>query len=127
MSRLERFLSVVVIIGAIGGWFEQIFGFSEVIEFDARHLRIRKETFVWERTREYPIERCSDLELQDRSGDPHGLQCRLGWRTIEFGDYLLEQQAIEVLSALEEALPDVALKLLPSVDISKNFTKLGLS
>src|SRR4030088_3202128 len=47
MSRIERFLSAVVIIGAIAGWFEQLFGFSEVIEFDSRQLRVRKETFGW--------------------------------------------------------------------------------
>ncbi len=121
-SLLVRIATVAVVIGGIAGWFAQLFGFSEEIEFDQKGLRIRTETFGWERTREYPIEHCSDLQVQDLTSDPHGLQCRLGWRTIEFGDYLSEQQAIEVLSALQDALPDVAPKLLPSVDI----TKLGL-
>jgi hypothetical protein len=119
---LVRIASVAVVIGGIGGWFAQLFGFSEEIEFDQKSLRVRTETFGWERTREYPIEQCTDLQVQDRTGGPHGLQCRIGWRTIEFGDYLSEQQAIEVLSALQDAMPDVAPKLLPSVDI----TTLGL-
>ena len=127
MSLPERILSIGVVIGAIGAWFEQLFGFSEVIEFDSGHLRIRKETFGWERTREYPLEQCSDLALQDESGDPHGLQCRLGrWRTIEFGDHLSQRQAIEVLSALENGLPEIAQRVLPSEDITRHFTKLDL-
>jgi hypothetical protein len=119
---LVRIPTVAVVIGGIGGWFAQLFGFSEEIEFDQKSLRVRTETFGWERTREYPIEQCSDLQVQDLTGDAHGLQCRIGWRTIEFGDYLSEQQAIEVLSALQDALPEVVPKLLHSVDI----TKLGL-
>ena len=119
---LVRIPTVAVVIGGIGGWFAQLFGFSEEIEFDQKSLRVRTESFGWERTREYPIEQCSDLQVQDLTGDPHGLQCRIGWRTIEFGDYLSEQQAIEVLSALQDALPEVVPKLLHSVDI----TKLGL-
>jgi hypothetical protein len=128
MSLLERILSIGVVIGAIAAWFEQLFGLSEVIEIDAKQLRVRKETFGWERTKEYPIEQCSDLSLQDESGDPHGLQCRLGrWRTIEFGDYLSQQQAIEVLSALDNGLPEIAQRVLPSEDITGHFTKLDLS
>jgi hypothetical protein len=86
MSRLGSILSGIVVVVATVGWFEQLFGFSQVIEFDAKNLRIRTETLGWERSREYLIEQCTNLELQDRSGDPHGLQCRIGWRTIEFGD-----------------------------------------
>jgi hypothetical protein len=119
---LVRIATVAVVIGGIGGWLAQLFGFSEEVEFDQKSLRVRTETFGWERTREYPIEQCSDLQVQDLTGDPHGLQCRIGWRTIEFGDHLSEQQAIQVLSALQDALPEVVPKLLQSVDV----TKLGL-
>lgn len=126
ISRLENILSGVVVVGAAVGWFEQLFGFSQVIEFDTKHLRIRTETLGWERTKEYPIEQCTDLQLQNRSGDPHGLQCRIGWRTIEFGNYLSEEQATEVIAALQDVLPEITPKLLPSVDISRHFTKLGL-
>jgi hypothetical protein len=124
---LERILISGAVIAGIAGWFEQLFGFSEVIEFDQKSLRIRTETFGWERTREYPVEQCSDLQVQDLTGNPHGLQCRLGWKTIEFGDHLSEQQGIEVISALQDTLPEIASKLLPSVDVSKQFTRLGLS
>jgi hypothetical protein len=128
IPRLERIFITVAVIGAIAGWFEQLFDFSEVIEVDPTNLRVRKETFGWERTREYPIEKCTDLKLQDESGQPHGLQCRLGrFRTVEFGGYLSQQQALEVLTALEDGLPEIAQKLLPSVDITRHFTKLNLS
>lgn len=126
MPLFGRILVSAAVLGGIAGWFEQLFGFSETIEFDRKHLRIRREIFGWERTREYLIQECSDLEVQDMSGNPHGLQCRLGWRTIEFGDDLSEHQAIEVLSALRDALPEMVPMLFPSVDISKHFTRLGL-
>lgn len=124
MSSLEFIFATLSVLGAIVAWFGHLFGWEEVIEFDAGHLRIRNEVFAWERTREYPIAECSDLGPQDLTGRPHGLQCRLGRRTIEFGDYLSEQQGIEVVSALEDALPDIVQTLLPSVDISKDLMKL---
>jgi hypothetical protein len=124
MPLLERILSAGVVIGAIGAWFKQLFGFSEVIEFDRKHLRIRKERFGWERTKEYPIEQCSDLSLQDKSGNPHGLQCRFGrWRTVEFGGCLSQEQAMEVLFALQNDLPEIAHDVLPSIDITRHFVK----
>jgi hypothetical protein len=55
-----------------------------------------------------------------------GLQCKLGWRTIEFGDYLSEEQANEVLGALADVLPDLVPTLFPSLDITRHFTKLSL-
>jgi hypothetical protein len=128
MSLIPRILSSLVVIAAIEEWLRQVFGSAEVIEFDSKHLRVRKETFGWERIREYPLEQCSDLTLQDESGSPHGLQCRLGrWKTIEFGDYLSQRQAIEVLSALQNGLPDVAHRILLSIDITKPFSRLNLS
>jgi hypothetical protein len=120
MSQAERLITVAFVVAAIAGWFEQAFGFSEVIEFDEQQLRVPRETFGWERTREYSIENCSDLTLQDQSGTPYGLQCRVGrWKTIEFGNDLSQQQAMDVLSALQNGLPDVAQRVLPSLDITK--------
>ena len=123
---IERVLISGAVIAGIAAWCEQLFGFSEIIEFDQKNIRIRTEILGWERMREYPTEQCCDLQVQDLTSDPHGLQFRVGWRTIEFADYLSEQQAIEVISALQDALPDIAPKLLPSVDITKHFTRLGL-
>jgi len=125
MSSLEFLFATLSVLGVVVAWFGRLFGWEEVFEFDAKHLRIRNEVFGWDRTREYPIVECSDLEPQDLTGHPHGFQCRLGRRTIEFGDYLSEQQGIEVLSALERALPEIVPTLLPSVDISKDLMKLA--
>src|SRR5690349_20163066 len=74
-SMPERIFIAATVVGAVLGWFAQLSRASEVIEFDQNHLRIRKEIFGWERTRDYPIEQCSDLKPQDESGDPHGLEC----------------------------------------------------
>jgi hypothetical protein len=126
-SSVDRVLFVVVLVAAIGGWLEQLFGFSEVIEIDAKQIRIRKERFGWERTKEYPANECSDLKLQDEAGSPHGLEFRFGrWRTIEFGDALSPEQAVEVIAALQDGLPEVAQRLLASVDVSQQVTKLNL-
>lgn len=126
-SSMGRITFWVVVVSAIIGWLGQFLGFSEVIEFDAREIRIRKERLGWERRKQYPIGECSDLKMQDESGSPHGLEFRFGrWRTIEIADALTPEQAINVIAALQESLPDVAQNLLPSLDITRHFTKLGL-
>jgi hypothetical protein len=83
MPLLERILITIAVIGAIAGWFEQPFGFSEEIEVDPKNIQVRKATVGWERTREYPIERCTDLKLQDESGDPP----RVAMQVWPFEDY----------------------------------------
>jgi uncharacterized membrane protein len=108
-------------------WLKVFFGSQEEIEFDAQHLRIRRETLGWNRTSEYPIERCSDLEILTNSEGPESLQCRFGWRTLQFGSYLSEEQAEKVIAALQDALPHVAQKLLPSLDITQHWTTLGVT
>jgi len=123
MSWLEFLFASLSVLGAMVAWFGLLFAWEEVIEFDARQIRIRNEVFCWERNREYPIAECADLKPQDLFGSPHGLQCRLGRRTIEFGNVLSKEQAFEVIAALEDSLPEVVPTLLPSIDISEDLMK----
>jgi hypothetical protein len=124
MLTMLRVLFVWVIGGAVVGWFYQLSG-SEVIEFDAKGLRIRKDIVGWERLSEYRIEDCSALETHVKGeGDEFGLQCKVGWRTVRFAEYVSEDQANEVLAALQRELPEVAGKLEAA---PTNFTSLGLN
>jgi hypothetical protein len=114
---VEASTAVVLIIV----WLERLSPSPEVIEFKPDSLTIRKERFGWNRESVYSIDQCTDLGVRDPAGKPHGLQCRVGsrgWRTIEFGDALSAEQATQVLVALQDSLPRVAQKLLPSIDIT---------
>jgi hypothetical protein len=126
ISLIDRGFALLILLGATTGWFEQLAGSPEIIEFDSKQLRIRRKKFGWEYIEDYPIQKCSDLEPRKYGEHHRGLQCKLGWRTIEFGDYLSEEQANEVLAALADSRPDLVPTLFPSVDITKHFTKLSL-
>jgi energy-coupling factor transporter transmembrane protein EcfT len=96
---------------------------TEIIEFDAKRLAIHKHVLGWDRTREYPIDECSDLKYREQGGGSGELRCTLGWRTIGFAKRISEDEASEVFAALQAALPNVAQRmLLPS----KYLTTLNL-
>lgn len=121
---MVRVLSVWGIGAAVVAWFYQLSG-AEVVEFDTTGIRIRKDILGWERVREYRIEDCRSLEPHAKGeGDEYGLQCKVGWRTVRFAEYISEDQANEVLSALQKELPDVAGKLEAG---PAHFTTLGLN
>lgn len=124
MAVMLKVLFAWVIGGAVVAWFYQLSG-SEVVEFDAKGIRIRKDILGWERVREYRIEDCTALEPHVKGeGDEYGLQCKVGWRTVRFAEYVSEDQADEVISALQRELPEVAVKLEAS---PRHFTTLGLN
>jgi hypothetical protein len=110
---------------AVLAWFYQLSG-SEIIEFDAQKLVISKEILGWNHTREYAMTDCRDLAWREGKGesDNYALQCRVGWRTVRFGKYISESEAIEVLTALQTNLPDLAKRMLAS---KKHFTTLDLT
>ncbi len=124
MSSVLKALFVFVTGGAVVAWFYQLSG-SEVIEFDATGVRIRKDILGWERLREYRIGDCRQLEPHVKGeGDQYGLQCKVGWRTVRFAEYISEDQASQVLASLQRELPDVAGKL----EVGPTyFTTLGLN
>lgn len=84
---------------------------TQIIEFDANRLAILKRVLGWNRRREYPIDKCSDLQWQVQGGRS-GLRCTLGSRTINFAYRISEDEASEVFAALKAALPNVAQRML---------------
>ena len=128
MTLLPRGLLLWAIAGAVVAWFYQLSG-SEIIEFDAQKLIIRKDILGWQRNREYSIEDCHELEWREKKGKSGrcGLQCKVGWRTVTFGEYVSDEKAIEILAVLQNQLPDLAQKLLVTSDpTKKHFTTLDL-
>lgn len=125
MPLMLKVFSAWGIGAAVLAWFYQLSG-SEVIELDTAGIRIRKDILGWEKFREFRIEDCRSLEPHAKGdGDEYGLQCRVGWRTVRFAEYISEDQANEVISTLQRELPEVAGKLEASP--SARFTTLGLS
>jgi hypothetical protein len=124
---LSRGLSLLAVVSAVVAWFYQL-SESEVIEIDSQALTIRKNVLGWDRTSIYPTRDCGELQWREHSEDDHfGLQCKVGWKTIRFGD-VSEDKAVEILTILQRDLPDIAQAMLVSPDSSKkHFTTLGLS
>ena len=99
---------------------------SEIIEFAPERLTITKELRGWERKRDYQIEDCSELQLHEHSeSDRDGLECKVGWKRITFGRNISEEEAVEILTALQRTLPGVAQKLCSLPAGSKHFITLG--
>jgi hypothetical protein len=122
---LGRMAEAVTVLGAVFVWLQRLSGSEEQIEIGERGIRITREILGWHRTSEFPIEQCSDLDLQTGK-DLRRLQCRVGhWRTIEFGNYMSKEQAERVLDTLADSLPELGRKLLPSVDITQHWTTLN--
>jgi hypothetical protein len=128
MALGYRILLVWAEASAVISWFYQLSG-SEVVEFDTRKLSVSKQVLGWNRTTEYSVNDCRELQWHTQSeGDSYGLQCKVGWRTVKFGEYISEDEAIDVLTALQSNLPDVAQRMCAMPDTSKKrFTTLGLS
>jgi hypothetical protein len=125
----NRALMIWIVVGAVIAWFYQLSG-SEVVEFDSQKLTISKHILGWTRTSEYVLTRCRELEWRDASGegDSSGLQCKVGWRTVKFAKYISEDEATEILTALQTNLLEVAMQLCAVPDSSKkHFTILNLS
>lgn len=110
---LWRGLVLWGVIAAVVAWFYQLSG-SEVIEFGPQKLSLCKDILGWERRLEYRVEECTELQWhKPGEGDNSSLQCKVGWRRIRFGEYISEEQANEILAALQNKLPEVAQKMGP--------------
>jgi hypothetical protein len=122
---LRLFIIWVLISGALGLVYR--LSVTQIIEFDASRLMIGKDIHGWERKKKYKIEDCSELEwLPAAKGRPAGLKCKVGWRTVMLGKDMPEEEAIEVLSALQQNLPAVAQKLCSYPSSKDHFLTLGL-
>jgi len=122
-----RILFSVGFISSAFGLLYQLSG-TEVIEFDGQRLIISKGVHGWERKREYQVKDCSELECKESSEHAHSsLKCRVGWKAVTFGEYISESQAIEILTALQRTLPDVAQKVCSYPEDKQHFITLGLT
>src|SRR5215467_8000808 len=121
-----RVILVWVFIGELLAMFYRFSG-THKIEFDSWRVTVTKEMHGWERRKEYPLEDCSELEwVEGSEGKPSGLKCKVGWKTATVGDHLSEEQALEILTTLQCALPDVAQKLCSYPASKEHVVTLGL-
>ena len=126
MSPLFRLLLVIGVVSSAAGLMFQFFG-TEIIEIDSRKLTIIKEIHGWERTRAYPLNECRELEwMEGAKGVPEGLRCKVGWRTIIFGRNITENQAAQILTALNHTVPGAAQQLCSYPEDKTHFITLGL-
>jgi hypothetical protein len=117
----------IIILGST--LFSSVYQFlgEEIIEIDSQKLTIRKGIHGWERTREYQINECSNFEWNPGRKGGSYLTCNVGRWPIKFGNRLSENDAGEIMSALQEALPDVAQKICTYPGSKEHFITLGLS
>jgi hypothetical protein len=127
MSQLYRALFVSGTLSCAAVLLFQFSG-SEIIEIGSEKLTVRKGIHGWERTREYSIKECRELEwMQGAEDTPQRLQFKHGWRTVTLGEDLSENQAIEILTALQQSVPEAAQQLCSYPDGKKHFITLGLT
>ena len=120
-----RAIWIFVMASTVLGLVYQLLG-EEVIEIDSRNLTIHKGIHGWERTREYQISRCSDLEWKVGRGASRLSLKVSGWPKT-FAKNISEADADKVLSAIQQTLPDVARQICANPDAKKHFITLGLS
>ena len=100
---------------------------AEVIELDMYRLTVTKGIRGWERTNEYSVGDCSQLEWSGGGEDEsRGLKCKVGMRTVTFAEHISEDESIEILTALQRSLPDVAQKMCHQGEVKQHFTTLGI-
>jgi hypothetical protein len=122
-----RGVFIFALVSAAAGLLFQFSG-TETIEIDTNKIALCKDIHGWERKREYGLNECRELEWTEGTEDTsQRLQFKIGWRTVTFGNNLTENQAIEILTALQQALPNVAQQLCSYPEGKKHFITLGLS
>jgi len=127
MSPLFRVLFVLGTLSGVAALVFQLSG-TEIIEFSSEKLTVRKEIHGWERKREYRINECRELEwMQGAEDTPQSLQFKTGWGIVTLGENLSENQAIEILVALQQSVPEAAQQLCSYPGSKKHFITLGLS
>ena len=128
LSWISRAFILWATFGGITAWLYQLSGY-ETIEFDSMNLTISISVLGWERSRQYPLEKCGQLEWRDLTHeDPASLRLHCGHKTIKFGKYLSGKRAEEVLVLLQKELPDTARHLLADSTSNRSHVQtLGLS
>ena len=129
-AELSLFLRTMYVWAIVGGVLALVYQLSgrEIIEFSSDKLSVCKDIHGWERKKEYQTQECSGLEWERGAGEDRqaGLKCKVGSKTIRFGEGLSEEESIEILVALDRYLPEVAQKLRSYPDAKEHFITLGL-
>jgi hypothetical protein len=128
-AQMPLWLRIWIVWVIIGGVLALVYQLSvkQIIAFDALRLSVCKDIHGWERKQEFQIADCSELEwIRGSEGRPSGLKCKVGWRTLMVGKDMLEDEAVEVLVALQTSLPAVAQKLCSYPNSKDHFITLGL-
>jgi integral membrane protein DUF2244 len=129
-GKLSLLFRVLFIWGLVSAFFALIYQLSmtQAIEFDSQRITVRKEIRGWERRKEYSVEECSELEWSEGSEDqPAALKCKVGWRAVKLCEGLSEDESIEILTALQRSLPDVARKVCSYPNHKEHFLTLRLN
>lgn len=129
-GKMSLLFHVLFIWGLVCAFLALIYQLSmaQAIEFDSQRITVCKEVRGWERRKEYNIEDCSELEWSEGSEDqPAALKCKVGRRTVKLCEDLSEDESIEILTALQRSLPDVAQKVCSYPNFKEHFLTLGLN
>jgi hypothetical protein len=121
-----RLFIIWALVSGTFGLFYKLFG-TQIIEFDALQLTICRDIHGWERKVVHQIAACSELEWERAAESrPAGLQCKVGSRKVTVCKDISEDEAVEVLVALQSNLPAVAQKLCSYPNSKDHFITLGL-
>jgi hypothetical protein len=135
MSLWFRCLLLWGVASALLAWFYQLSG-AEIIEFDAQKSLSAKTSSAgigcrntrWTIAVSLNGGNKAKATITECNAKLVGELLSLGNTCQKFGEYMSEDDAIEVLTALQNYLPDVARKLGASrADGKKHFTTLDLS
>jgi hypothetical protein len=121
-----RLIWIVILVSGLLGSVYEFFG-EEIIELDSQKLTIRKGIHWWERKREYQITDSSNLQWEAGRKGRSYLRCKVGRWPIQFGNRVSENDANEILSALQRTLPDVAQVICAFPGDKKHFITLSLN
>jgi hypothetical protein len=128
-TRISALFHVLFIWGFVSAALGLIYQLSvtQVVEFDSQYMTLCKEIHGWERKKDYKIQECSELEWSEGSeGEPEALKCRVGRRRITVCQDVSEAESIEILTALQRSLPEVAQRVCSYPDFKEHFLTLGL-
>jgi hypothetical protein len=100
---------------------------TQSIQFDSLYIAKCKDFRGWERRSRYKVEDCAELEWSTGTEhSPAGLNCKVRLRTIKLFEDLSETESIEILTALQKYLPEVAQKVCSYPQSREHFLSLNI-
>jgi hypothetical protein len=111
LPNIFRGAMIFALVSSVAGLIFQSSG-TATIEIDEYRISLSKEISGWERKREYELKECRELEwMEGTRNRSQGLQFKTGWRTVTCGKDLTENQAIQILTTLQQTVPSAAQQL----------------